>query len=309
MADTYHPLTPSRVWLVTGCSSGIGRHLVSAIIARGDKVIATARRISDLDYLAKIEGAQDRALGITLDVTDPADQLRETIDRAISHFGVIDVLVNNAGFVVSGVWEELSHDETQRQFSTNLFGAIKVTQCVLPYLRKAKSGVILFMGSISGWHGVGAGGPYSASKFALEGAAECLAKETAHLGIRTHILVLGQFRTSILDDKKKGGILNPTSISDYDCIKAEMSDRHKETHGRQPGDPERAVQKILDIARLENLSEDEMTNLPLRIPLGADALQVMRLKCTQTLQHLEKWERFAASTDYSEECSVPSYFR
>jgi NAD(P)-dependent dehydrogenase (short-subunit alcohol dehydrogenase family) len=102
-----HPSASARVWLVTGCSSGFGRHLVSAIIARGDKVIATARRISDLDYIAEIDPTHEQALAITLDVTDPFDQVRDAVDKAIAHFGSIDVLVNNAGFVVSGVWEEL----------------------------------------------------------------------------------------------------------------------------------------------------------------------------------------------------------
>jgi NAD(P)-dependent dehydrogenase (short-subunit alcohol dehydrogenase family) len=96
-----------KVWLVTGCSSGLGRQLVSAILARGDKVIATARRISDLDYISSIDGSKERALSITLDVTEPYDQLSKSIDKAIKHFGYISVLVNNAGFVVSGVWEEL----------------------------------------------------------------------------------------------------------------------------------------------------------------------------------------------------------
>jgi NAD(P)-dependent dehydrogenase (short-subunit alcohol dehydrogenase family) len=182
---------------VTGCSSGLGRHLVSAILARGDKVIATARRISDLDYMYSIDGGKERALGITLDVTEPYDKLKEKLDKAIERFGSIDILVNNAGFLISGVWEEIrygivaetigccypcilfsmmliwscfnSYEETSRQMETNFFGAMKVTRCVLPRFRKARSGVILFMGSIAGWHGVGAGGPYSVSKFALEG--------------------------------------------------------------------------------------------------------------------------------------------
>ena len=96
-----------QVWLVTGCSSGLGRELVIAILARGDQVIATARRISDLDYIASIEGGAQNALAITLDVTEPYDAIQEKINKAIKHFGTITVLVNNAGFVVSGVWEEL----------------------------------------------------------------------------------------------------------------------------------------------------------------------------------------------------------
>jgi NAD(P)-dependent dehydrogenase (short-subunit alcohol dehydrogenase family) len=107
MAKSRTSLASIQVWLVTGCSSGFGRHLVSAILARGDKVIATARRIQDLDYIKSIDGGKERALGITLDVTEPYDQLCQKIDKAIGHFGSIDILVNNAGFVVSGVWEEL----------------------------------------------------------------------------------------------------------------------------------------------------------------------------------------------------------
>ena len=106
----------SRVWLVTGCSSGLGRHLACAILARGDRVIATARRLSDLHYVSSQEGGKDRAHCITLDVTAPYDEICAKINHAIEHFGRIDVLVNNAGFVVSGVWEELRYDKPWLQF-------------------------------------------------------------------------------------------------------------------------------------------------------------------------------------------------
>lgn len=106
-APTHPEPQPARVWLVTGCSSGLGRTLVTAILARGDKVIATARRIADLDYVQELPGAQQRALTVTLDVTDSFERLHSAVDQAVAHFGAVDVLVNNAGFVVSGVWEEL----------------------------------------------------------------------------------------------------------------------------------------------------------------------------------------------------------
>ena len=122
-------------------------------------------------------------------------------------------------------------------------------------------------------------------------------------------MVLGQFRTEILDDRRKAGVLDPTGLADYDSIKTEMSDRHRETHGKQPGDPELAAEKVLDIVRLENLSENEKENLPLRIPLGSDALGIMRLKCTQPLQSLEIWESFVPGTDYPDTDAVPSYYR
>lgn len=100
-------MVAAQVWLVTGCSSGLGRHLVEGILARGDKVIATARRLTDLDYISNIDGGLERALALTLDVTDSFEQLQDAVDGAVRHFGTIDILVNNAGFVVSGILEEL----------------------------------------------------------------------------------------------------------------------------------------------------------------------------------------------------------
>lgn len=146
---------------------------------------------------------------------------------------------------------------------------------------------------------------------ALLGAAECLARETAHLNIRTHILVLGQFRTNILASNRKAGSLDSTTgLSDYDIVKSEMSDRHKETHGKQPGNPLLAADRVVDIARKENLSDAERQGLTsLRVPLGTDALQVMQTKCEQTLEQLNVWGRFAGSTDYEGEVGVPSYLR
>ncbi|KAF2014070.1 NAD(P)-binding protein [Aaosphaeria arxii CBS 175.79] len=295
------------VWLVTGCSSGLGQQIALAILAHDDCVIATARQLTDLEYLNTIEGGRERAYCTSLDVTNPCDRIHEQLKKAIAYFGRVDVLVNNAGFVVSGVWEEVSDAEVRQQFETNFFGTMKVTRCVLPYMRNARSGVILFMGSIAGWHGVGAGGPYSASKFAIEGAAESLSKEVSHLGIRTHVLVLGQFRTNILEESRKCGTVDLIGIQEYDAIKAEMVVRHKKTHGKQPGDPKAAAERVLDIARLENLSEKERIGLGLRVPLGSDAIDVIQLKCSKTLDSLEKWVDFAHSTDFPISEHLPSY--
>jgi hypothetical protein len=122
-------------------------------------------------------------------------------------------------------------------------------------------------------------------------------------------LVLGQFRTQILDDSRKGGNLSPTGLPEYDAIKTEMSARHKETHGKQPGGPTIAAERIVDIARLGNLNEDQKRSLSFRIPVGSDALKIMRLKCTGTLQSLNGWEGFARSTDFADIEAIPGYFR
>ncbi|PVH77657.1 NAD(P)-binding protein [Cadophora sp. DSE1049] len=299
------PRSP-KVWLVTGCSTGFGRSIVQAIIAHGDKVIATARKTSDLTYI----GSTPNARALQLDVTAEDHFIQQKIEEAIAAFGRIDVLVNNAGYVLSGVWEEVSSGDTMQQFETNVFGALKMTRGVLPHMRARRSGIILFMSSISGWHGVGAGGPYSSSKFALEGAVECLQKETAHLGIRTHLLVIGQFRTNILNPNKKNDSLERSEIAEYDAIKQELAERHKITDGKQPGNPELAAERILDIARGENFTSHQLLNLPLRIPLGSDAIDVMRRKCKETLAAIENWDDFARSTDFPEVGdSVPDYFQ
>lgn len=128
--------------------------------------------------------------------------------------------------------------------------------------------------------------------------------------IRTHLLVLGQFRTNILSPNKKIDKLSSSTIADYDVIKQELACRHASTDGLQPGDPKRAVERILDIARCENLTESELRTMPLRIPFGSDAIDVMRRKCEETLASIDGWDGFAASTDFppAETPVVPKYF-
>ncbi|KAF1817467.1 NAD(P)-binding protein [Eremomyces bilateralis CBS 781.70] len=287
----------SKVWLVTGCSSGLGRELVTAILGRGDKVIPTARKLSDLEYMYSLDGAADNVHPIELDVTMPERELYIKIRGAVGHLGHIDVLVNNAGFVFSGVWEEVSDNDIRRQFDTNFYGSLKMVRCVLPYMRARRSGVILFMGSIAGWHGVAAGGPYSASKFAVEGAAESLSREITHLGIRVHVLVLGMFRTGILSPSNKNKTINLTAIPDYANVQEELRCRHRNSDGKQPGNPVLAAQKVFDVVALMYASP---ATFPLRIPLGSDALTVIKRKCTDTLEELKGWESFASSTDFTD---------
>ncbi|KAM0199333.1 hypothetical protein ACHAQD_009550 [Fusarium lateritium] len=295
-----------KVWLISGCSRGLGRNIMTEALARGDKVIATSRRSSDLAYIK--DNANVKVL--SLDVTSTQEVLDQVVQEAISAFGAIDVLINNAGYVLSGPWEQLSSDEIKQEFNTNLFGAINLTRSVLPHMRRRRSGVILFMGSISGWHSVAAGGAYSATKFALEGAAESLSKEVGSLGIRVHILVLGRFRTDILNaENKKGTLSSQSDFQDYDTVKKELADVQEASRGLQPGDPVKAAERIVDVARLENLTKEQQQNMPLRIPLGAEATSVMRKKAHETLSLLEDWSDFAGSADYPNAKAVPAYDR
>lgn len=141
------------------------------------------------------------------------------------------------------------------------------------------------------------------------GIAESLSKEVRKFGVRVHILVLGQFRTPILSQgRKKGPLETESGFPEYAHIKKEMSERHVATHGLQPGDPEMAAHKMIDIVKVEGLGV-EAFEIPLRVPLGSDAVQVMRAKCQDTLQMLEGWEKFAGSTDFPDANTVPSYYR
>ena len=171
------------VWLITGCSSGFGEQFVYSILARGDRVIATGRKVEKLKHLE-----QAGAAILQLDITDSQQSIRDTIAKAISIYGKIDVLVNNASYVSVGTWEDLeyatSHSSPETlqacshhgryedffaQFDTNVFGTIKVTRALLPHLRQRRTGTMIFIGSLSGWIGHGCVSAYAGSKFALEG--------------------------------------------------------------------------------------------------------------------------------------------
>lgn len=156
------------IWLVTGCSSGLGEQLVRAILARGDKVIATGRNTEKLMHLK-----QDGVSILQLDITDSQRTICDNMVRAIGIHGRVDVLVNNAAYIQVGTLEDLEYEDYLAQFNTNVFGTIKVTRALLPYLRAQKSGNLVFIGSRSGWIGDYGVSAYCGSKFALEGKESC----------------------------------------------------------------------------------------------------------------------------------------
>ncbi|KAG5764230.1 hypothetical protein H9Q69_012904 [Fusarium xylarioides] len=294
-----------KVWLVTGCSSGLGKCLVSAILARGDKVIATARQLS---AMKEFEGHDDIKT-LSLDVVSPQDVLDRKVNEAVSFFGRIDILVNNAGYVESGVWEELSYENTLGGFETNFFGAMNMTRSVLPFMRSQKSGTIMFMGSIAAWYGAAAGGLYASTKCALEGAAESLSREVSELGINVHVFVIGRFRTGILGEKSKNEKLSTQGgIADYTNAKNSLAQSLVDSHGRQPGDPVRAAEKIVDVGKRQNLTSDQAAKIPLRIPLGAEAVAVMRHKSLDTLALLDTWYQFSAEADFEDAEALSAFY-
>ncbi|TFB01873.1 putative oxidoreductase [Trichoderma ghanense] len=276
------------VWLVTGCSSGFGREFVHEILKRGDKAIATARRPESLEDLKKTGAAV-----LQLDVTWDQNRINETINNAIAIYGHLDVLVNNAAYVLGGAWEDLSYQDFHDAFETNVFGPLKVTKAVLPHMRARKTGTNIFISSISGWNGIGFDAGYSGTKFAIEGMAESLDDEARPLGLRTLIVDPGYFRTDLLSQGKLKTTVS--SIPEYAEASKAFNQALAGINHKQAGDPKKGVAVVVDLVRQEGVASGR--EMPLRIALGQDAYEVIKNKCSETIKLLEDWKDVISSTD------------
>ncbi|KAI1472993.1 NAD(P)-binding protein [Daldinia caldariorum] len=277
------------VWLVTGCSSGFGEILIQQILSRGDLAIATARNLDKIQHLGKLGAAT-----LELDVTDSQETINDTVAKAIAEYGRIDVVVNNAAHVTAGAWEDVEYDQLLAQFDTNVFGVFKVTRAVLPHFRERRAGVMVFISSLSGWHGHAFTGPYAGSKFALEGLVESLGRETEGFGIRTLLVEPGRFRTMLLSPSNLRAVTS--KIPDYaEVSRANMEGLAKEDR-KQPGDTNKAVKVILDLVRREGCALGK--EVPFRFPLGRDAYETIGEKCKENLHLLEDWHDVITSTDH-----------
>jgi NAD(P)-dependent dehydrogenase (short-subunit alcohol dehydrogenase family) len=271
-----------RVWLITGASSGLGRALAEAALGAGDRVIATARDPQRLDELTGRYRGQ--AIAARLDVTD-ADEARAAVDDGLAAFGRLDIVVNNAGYGLFGALEELPADELRREFETNVFAALNVTRAALPQLRRQRSGHIVQISSLEGITPIAAGeAAYAATKFAVEGLAEALAKEIAHLGIKVTIVEPGPLRT----DFAAGAIAQAPHSGDYADSVGKALEWFEGLSGRQPNDPSRVAAAII-----EAVASPEP---PLRLALGPEAVEAIREKLSSQRRDLDAWERLSAST-------------
>ncbi|MBT2419307.1 SDR family NAD(P)-dependent oxidoreductase [Streptomyces sp. ISL-22] len=275
--------TTTKVWFVTGTSTGLGRALAEEVIADGDRLVATARDAGTLDDL--VAQAPDRVRALPLDVTDPT-AVRLAVDAALKDFGRIDVLVNNAGYALRGALEELSETELRRQFDTNVFGALDVTRAVLPAMRAQRSGCIVQMSSVGGVLATLGGTAYAGTKFALEGLSEGLAAEVAHLGIHVLIVEPGPFRTDFTGRSVRWA----DPIDDYRSVLDPAKQQFLAMHGTQPGDPARAARAVITATRMEKP--------PLRLPLGANAIDRIRERLQRRLREVDEVEALGRPTDF-----------
>jgi NADP-dependent 3-hydroxy acid dehydrogenase YdfG len=288
MANSSIPASVStgkdRTWFITGASTGFGRVLAEEVLKAGGKVVATAR---NRDKVADLEAKYpQKAKALALDVTN-AGQVDSAVTQAFAQFGQVDVLVNNAGYGVAGAIEEVSEAESMPMFETNVFGLLRVTRAFLPHLRKQRSGHILNLSSIGGVVASPGMGYYNATKFAVEGLSEALAGEVAPLGIRVTIIEPGPFRTDFLG---RSGVVAKTRIADYDATAGNMRKYFAENDGKQKGDPVRAVHAMMQVV--------ESPNPPLRLLLGASALQRLRSKLTNWEKEIAAWEQVALGADF-----------
>ncbi len=273
-----------KVWLVTGASTGFGRELVEYLLAQGARVVATARKVEGLQEL----GAKypKTALVAAMDVTDQK-QVDKVVDVAVKYFGGIDVLVNNAGYGMVGAVEESAEGEFRPMFEANVFGLIRVTQAVLPQMREQRSGHIVNLSSIGGLVATPGFGLYNATKFAVEGLSEALAQEVQPLGIAVTIVEPGPFRTKFLG---KAGGEAARKIADYDKTAGKMRAYFTEQDGKQPGDPQKAVEAMVKAVEAEHP--------PLHLLLGASTLPRVKGKIEAMQKDFAAWEATTLGADY-----------
>jgi NAD(P)-dependent dehydrogenase (short-subunit alcohol dehydrogenase family) len=273
-------------WFITGVSSGFGRALAEAVLARGGTVIGTVRQEESRAPFEAL--GPGKAHAVVVDVTDEAG-VHRVIDDVVAKHGGIDVLVNNAGYGVEGAIEEVSLDEVRKQFETNVFGAVAVMQAALPHMRKARSGHIInitSMGGLAAFPGVGI---YNGSKYALEGISEALAKEVKPLGIKVTIVEPGSFRT---DWAGRSMVHVENAIADYEPTAGAFRQSLAQRNGRQGGDPKKAAAAII--------LATEANEPPLHLLLGPDALRLVGDKLGALQTEMLKWAPVSASTNFDD---------
>lgn len=273
-----------KVWFVTGASKGLGFSLVKQLLSQGNKVAATSRNSEALSTAVGLDDAD--FLPLRVELTNE-EEVGQAIEQTIAHFGRVDVVVNNAGYGLTGSLEELSDKEARQNFEVNVFGTLHVIRKVMPYLRQQQSGHIFNISSIGGFFGSFPGwGVYCATKFAVEGLSESLAEEVKAFGIKVTIVAPGYFRTDFLSSDSLTLPQHP--IEAYQEVRASQDMHQNSLNGNQPGDPEKAVAAIIRIASEQNP--------PLHLFLGEDAYQLAYDKMKAVGSDLENWKEVTLST-------------
>jgi NAD(P)-dependent dehydrogenase (short-subunit alcohol dehydrogenase family) len=273
-------------WLITGCSTGLGRALAEAVLASGHNAVVTARNVDAVEDI--VAGFPDTSLALPLDVTDKA-QISAAVKAAEDRFGAIDVLVNNAGYGYRAAVEEADDADIRRLFDTNFFGAVDMIKAVVPGMRANKSGSILNISSIGARITPPGSGYYAATKAALEGMSGSLRNELKPLGINVTAIEPGGFRT---DFAGRSLTQSTTAIGDYADTAGKRRKEVDTAHGTQPGDPDKAARAIMAVV--------DSPNPPGLLVLGTDAFGAFGKVAEAQRAELDQWRELSTSTDITD---------
>ena len=276
-------MNPSKLFFITGVSSGFGRALAEEALKAGHRVAGTVRnQQAKQEFDALVPG---RSTGWILDVTD-FDAIAPLADIVERETGPVDVLVNNAGYGHEGIMEESPLSEVLHQFDVNVFGAVAVIKAFLPAFRARRAGHILNVTSMGGFITMPGISYYCGSKFALQGISETLTKELKPFNIAVTAIQPGSFRT---DWAGRSMVRSPRSISDYDPLFGPIRETREKRSGHQPGDPQKAARAILRLI--------DSPAPPASLLLGSDAVMYVREKLQQMSADIDAWQEISRSTD------------
>jgi NAD(P)-dependent dehydrogenase (short-subunit alcohol dehydrogenase family) len=285
----------SRVWLITGCSSGFGLQLAQTAAARGDRVLAASRNPDKAKDLA----GQQNITPVRLDHNEDLPKIKEAIKDIISVHGTIDIVVNNAAYVQTGTIEEASPEDTLGQLQANLLGPLNLYRAVLPHLRGKGHGTLITIGSMASWYPMNSCNLYNASKAALRWAALGLAEEVKGFGVQHCLVEPGFFRTGLLKPGANlAGTPPSTRLPEYEEINKVADDNFKTFNGQQLGNPVKGAEIIYEVVTSTGVAEGKA--LPEFLPLGSDATAEISKAAQKTLDAVEEWRSVSALSDFPE---------
>ncbi|KAF6832468.1 retinol dehydrogenase 8 [Colletotrichum plurivorum] len=280
----------SPVWFITGASSGFGFEIAKEALARGHRVIATARNPSKISALAA-SGADL----LPLDVTSDESIVTEVVNKAFALHGKVTHVINSAGYALEGTVEEADAREAFDQFNTNVLGTLKVCRAAAPHLRAQGFGVVVNIGSLGTWESCAAAGLYCATKAAVSNLTEAFHDEISPFGVQVCALEPGYFRTGFLNPGAR--IQSKVSLDAYNVGPAS---KYKElldaADNHQPGDPVKGASVVVDVMTKSGVAEGR--EIPLRLVLGTDCVAAVRRKCKDTLALMDEWESISGTTDF-----------
>jgi len=278
-------MNTSKVWYVTGASKGLGLTLVKKLLENGYRVAAGSR---DVHTMSRAVGLidKDRFLPLVVDLNNP-DSIDESIQQTLDAFGRIDVVVNNAGYGMTGTIEETAEQDIRNIFNINVMATVEVVKRVLPAMRNQKSGYIINIGSVAGFVGAPGWSVYSATKAAVAAFSEVIALDVKEFGIKVTVVEPSGFRTGFLS--KSSLALTESKIDGYQAVK-NIQERYLANNGQQAGDPEKAAEILIGLAEKENP--------PIHLYLGRDAYNRASAKLTVMTAELEEWKSTAISADF-----------